>query len=289
MKTVLMLKGLPASGKGTFCADFMKNNKGWKRINKDDLRAMVDSGAYSGKNEKVIVNLRDFLLRYFMNMGYNVIIDDTNLNPIHESNIRRIVDEYNYDSIEYELQVKFFDVPVEECVYRDKNRTNSVGSDVIYNMYNKYLDTHMKLDLKHDSGVYIVDIDGTLAHANGRNMYTTGKELLTDSPNMYLIHLINALSNCATIILVSGRDSRGRKYTEEWLCNNNVEYDFLFMREANDNRADTIIKQEIYNQHIKPFFTVLGVFDDRPSVIRMWKRNNLVVFNCDQRMYHSEF
>lgn len=287
MKTVLMLKGLPASGKGTFCDEFMKSHKGWKRINKDDLRAMVDSGVYSGKNEKVIVSLRDFLLRYFMNMGYNVIIDDTNLNPVHESNIQRIVDEYNK---EYELEVKFFDVPVEECIFRDRNRANSVGSDVIYGMYNKYLDTHthdMVDNTKREA--YIVDLDGTLAHANGRSMYTIGKELLTDKPNRYLINLVNALSISASIIVVSGRDSRGRGHTEEWLYNNNVEYHRLFMRKATDNRADTIIKQEIYDTQIKPYYEVYGVFDDRPSVIRMWKRNNLLVLNCDQRMYHSEF
>lgn len=40
MPKLLVLKGLPASGKSTYAKELV--NKGWKRVNKDDLRAMID-------------------------------------------------------------------------------------------------------------------------------------------------------------------------------------------------------------------------------------------------------
>jgi hypothetical protein len=45
------------------------------------------------------------------------------------------------------------------------------------------------------------------------------------------------------------------------------------MRETNDNRPDTVIKRELYEAHIKGKYNVLGIFDDRPSVCRMWRED----------------
>ena len=52
------------------------------------------------------------------------------------------------------------------------------------------------------------------------------------------------------------------------------------MRKSGDNRADDILKkEEIYHEHIEGKFNILTVFDDRPRVIRMWKKLGLMV--CD--------
>ena len=53
----------------------------------------------------------------------------------------------------------------------------------------------------------------------------------------------------------------------------------LLMRKTGDKRRDTEVKEEIYNEFIKDKYNVLTVFDDRPCVVRMWKRLNLMV--CD--------
>ena len=55
MKLILM-RGLPASGKTTECKNLLLMHKGsYKRINRDDLRAMIDNGKWSKQNEKYIV------------------------------------------------------------------------------------------------------------------------------------------------------------------------------------------------------------------------------------------
>ena len=55
-----MLKGLPASGKSTYAKKLA--NKGWTRVNKDDLRAMLNDGKWSRSNEKFVLKVRDFIV-----------------------------------------------------------------------------------------------------------------------------------------------------------------------------------------------------------------------------------
>jgi len=89
--------------------------------------------------------------------------------------------------------------------------------------------------------------------------------------------------------LLSGRDSCCRNKTEVWLNNQGIEYDELFMRSEGNNEDDAIIKEKIYKEKIENKYNVMAVFDDRPKVRRMWLRNGLYVFSCDQNCYPVEF
>jgi hypothetical protein len=44
-----------------------------------------------------------------------------------------------------------------------------------------------------------------------------------------------------------------------------------------DMRNDSIVKEEIYEEHIKPRFNVRFVLDDRDRVVKMWRENGLKV------------
>ena len=75
------------------------------------------------------------------------------------------------------------------------------------------------------------------------------------------------------VILFSGRDETCRNLTQEWLIENGVHYDDLFMRPKNDNRKDSLVKKELYEQHIKESYDVLFVLDDRNQVVDMWRKD----------------
>jgi len=97
---VIILKGLPASGKSTWAKEFLDNNmfatkgSGWMRINKDDLRAMMHNSKWSKGNEKQILIIRDAAIRSALANGYNVIVDDTNFAPQHIETITKIAESF---------------------------------------------------------------------------------------------------------------------------------------------------------------------------------------------------
>lgn len=73
---LLILKGLPASGKSTWAREHCEKNKDWVRVNRDDLRNM--RGLYwLPKQEKLITKWEDACLISALESGYNVILDST--------------------------------------------------------------------------------------------------------------------------------------------------------------------------------------------------------------------
>lgn len=80
------------------------------------------------------------------------------------------------------------------------------------------------------------------------------------------------------MIIVSGRPEKYKKLTEQWLTWNNIYYDDLYMRKDGDQRKDNVIKQEIL-KHIKEKYEISFAFDDRKSVVDMWREMVCFVFN----------
>lgn len=135
MLRVTMTKGLPASGKTTWAMTQIKQSNGaLKRVSKDDLRAMLDGGKWSGANEKFILTARDRLILAALEAGHSVLVDDTNLVDKHRLHIQELV----RGRAEVVVQ-DFTDVPLETCLQRDRERPNSVGERVIRRMYRDYL------------------------------------------------------------------------------------------------------------------------------------------------------
>jgi thiol-disulfide isomerase/thioredoxin len=93
---IIVLKGIPASGKSTWAKDILAKYPGkYKRINKDDLRAMLDDSKWTKDNEKFVLEMRDYLIQKSLEDGYNVILDDTNLAEKHLNKMKEIAKKWN--------------------------------------------------------------------------------------------------------------------------------------------------------------------------------------------------
>lgn len=276
MKKLLMLSGLPASGKSTEATRLVKE-EGYKRVNKDDLRAMIDSSKWSKENEKEIVECRDLIIINYLDAGYNVVVDDTNLHPSHRETLAEIAD--NCDA---EFEEKFFDVPVMTCIERDSKRGDkSVGAKVIMGMYNQFLKPNPPEWSEDKQNCFVFDIDGTLALMNGRSPYDYSK-VSTDIPNYNITAIARILKTTGLpILVVSGRPDSCAEDTMKWLEDNNIPYDRLAMRQTGDNRSDVIVKREIYEDLIEPEYNVIAVFDDRNSVVDLWRSLGLTCLQVD--------
>lgn len=53
----------------------------------------------------------------------------------------------------------------------------------------------------------------------------------------------------------------------------------LFMRTFQDQRPDDVVKAEIYEQYIAPYWHVPYVLDDRRRVVDMWRKRGLTVLD----------
>lgn len=272
MKKVYILKGLPASGKSTWAKNMVKKNPGcYKRINKDDLRAMLDGGRWSRDNEKMILHIRDMIILESLKSGKHVIVDDTNLHKKHQDRIESLVKG------QASVEVVEFDVSVDECIERDLKRSNSVGEKVIRDMYEQYIKKD-NLIMQDDTlpKAYIFDIDGTLAIKGERSPYDwsrVGEDLL----NIPVYKCLQSLEYTYHIIICTGRDGICEKETKQWLHNNNIHFDDFYMRPEGNNEKDYVIKERMLEEIVKKYY-VVGVFDDRKQVVDMWRSKGLTCF-----------
>lgn len=264
---LIMLKGLPGSGKSTWAIEQCKAS-GYVRVNKDSLRKMI--GSYTRKDEKYILGLRDSIISNSLSSGKSVIVDDTNFHPKHEEWLKRVADTFLA-----EFEVVKFDLPLEDCIKNDLKRLDSVGEKVIRKMYNEYLKPVVPI-VKRDPSlptIIICDLDGTLALHNGRSPYDTDK-CDTDILNKAVASVL--WNRIHPVIFVSGREERHRDKSIQWICYNmQLVAPKLFMRPTGDFRKDFIIKQEIYDREIKGKYNVAFVLDDRDRVVKMWRDNGL--------------
>lgn len=277
LQTVLLTVGLPASGKSTYAKELVTTNKNWARVNRDDLRAMVFNG-FNRKKEKIIVKSEMKLAEFYLSKGMNVVVDDTNLNPKVRDSWKAFCDEHGV-----EFKIKVFDTSLCECIRRDVLRQNSVGEDVLRQMWNQFIVSTYEHNENLPPAI-IVDIDGTLALMNERQPYDWDK-VWTDLPNKPVVDLVSsylktqqASGRECELLIVSGRDGGCREQTEEWIQRNfNFEHKLL-MRPEHDTRDDTQIKSEIYYLYIENEYDVQFVVDDRQKVVDMWRELGLTVF-----------
>lgn len=128
----------------------------------------------------------------------------------------------------------------------------------------------------------IVDVDGTIAHNDGHRKPFEWNKVNGDKPVVGVIKFIQEFIKHmihVEIIYVSGRMDICSSETMVWIGENvSPIMDKLIMRKTGDYRSDVVVKREIYEDQIEPFYDVIGVFDDRNKVVKMWRDIGLTCF-----------
>lgn len=272
----IVLSGIQASGKSTWAKEYCAKNKDYIRVCRDDLRNM--RGDYwIPKQENLITQMEDACIDAALSGGYNVIIDAMHLNQDrNKAREAKIKEKYPNTKFEY----KTFEITLEEAIKRDLARPNSIGEKVITETYNKYFKKEpMKLK-QNDSLIkaIIVDVDGTIAIKGDRSPFDWDR-VGEDAPNKPVVNLVKVLAQAGYIIIfVSGRDEVCRFETKQWIEKHiPLKSYYLHMRKEGDMRKDSIIKKEIFDDHIRDNFYVELVLDDRLSICRLWNEMGLTL------------
>jgi predicted kinase len=290
MTRLLITRGLPASGKTTFARKLQPRVV---RVNRDDLRRMLHGERiYAQWSEGQVTHAQRAMVEALLRAHADVIVDDTNL---RNKTVREWAEMAARLGATFEVH-DFTDVPLEECIRRDVSRPEEdrVGEAGIRRMHARYLaGRNLPLSIPYISEIsheiyepdpdlpsaVLVDIDGTVALMGDRSPYDWAK-VGSDLPNPAVITAVRAMHAAGNaIVFCSGRDAVCRPETEAWLdLYVGVSYESLFMRPEGDGRKDSVVKREIFDQQIRDRWRIVGVFDDRQQVVRMWRALGLTVF-----------
>lgn len=134
-------------------------------------------------------------------------------------------------------------------------------------------------EINSPKGVVIVDLDGTLADGKHRLHLLPTKDLhlteswsefnraaVDDRPIESTIMVVNGLwVSGFGVVVLTGRSDEVQRETAVWLDFYGVKYDCLIMRRHDDNRKDTIIKEDVLRAI--GLDRIVCAFDDSPTVI----------------------
>lgn len=147
-----------------------------------------------------------------------------------------------------------------------------------------------------------VDMDGTLADCGHRLHYINTKprnfnafesECHKDPVHTAVAMVVNAIScfgnfdaddeDAPHVLIVSARQGNREEATRNWLYENNIHFDRIYIRTQGDNRKDDIVKKELLDRIRNDGYNVIFAIDDRKRVKKMLVENGVFVFDVNQK------
>lgn len=135
----------------------------------------------------------------------------------------------------------------------------------------------------------IFDVDGTVANNDHRVHHVENKPrdwdayhslMHLDTVHEPVVALARIIRGTYPLVFCSGRMERYRDLTVEWFKLNEVPFDGFYMRATDDLRDDVIVKRELLGLIRADGWDPVFVVDDRSSVVKMWREEGLVCFQC---------
>ena len=148
MAKIILCRGIQGSGKTTWAKQWVLEDPEHRvRFNNDDIRNML--GKYwVPSREDLVKDLKNTFLWSSMSYGFDIVIDNMNLNPKELEYYNKVLDNWNNSKgivpdvvkPKYYLEIKNFFTPLQEYIERDSKRPNPIGEKVIRGTYERYKD-----------------------------------------------------------------------------------------------------------------------------------------------------
>ena len=259
MNKLILTRGIQGSGKTTWARQWVAEDpENRVRINNDDIRNML--GKYwVTEREPLVSEMKHYLTQAAMDRGYDIVIDNMNLNPREVKSWERAVELNNEDpdGYKYEIEFKDFFIPLEECIRRDAMRPNPIGEKVIRETWKRYkhfiqtteVERHVD-NMRRYTGkpkCIVIDMDSTMCfNVTKRPWFGEGaaEGMINDVPNTGVCEMIRQLQEDFVIIVATGRDTTQEEVTKEWLAKQGINADEFYFRTNGDFRKGVVVKKE---------------------------------------------
>ena len=301
-KKIILCRGIQGSGKSTWAKAWVAEDPEHRiRINNNDLRNMV--GPYwVPTREDVISHTKVEIVKYAMTRGYDIVVDNMNLNPKEIKFWENVINEHNryisspkvvqpaWVQWEYEIEFKDFFIPLDECLRRDANRPNPIGEKVIKETWRKYkhfiqtseVERYVNNLVKPDPEkpyCVVVDMDSTLCfNTNKRPWFGEGaaEGMKNDVENYGVCETVWALAQEYPIVVATGRDTSQAEVTKEWLEKHRISPTEYYFRTEGDYRKGVEVKREQIEK-IMEKYNVLVIFEDCEPIVQKFRDMGLTV------------
>lgn len=292
-RKLIICRGIQGSGKSTWAKQWCHEDpKHRVRFNNDDIRNMLGD-YWVPDREKLVTEAKANMITFALITGYDVVVDNMNLNPKEDTWIRTLCTNIEKDKgIHIDIEYKDFFIPVEECIRRDAMRPNPIGEKVIKDTWRRYRTFIIQQNInemlskrpEHVDGArpaILVDMDATLClNTTGRPYYGEGaaEGMLNDIAVEGICNLVKSLYEKRTIFIITGREGTPEiiEATKKWLDSNSIKVDGLFFRPVKDYSPGAECKKKIYEDNIKGKYNVEFVLDDNYKCVEMWREQGLV-------------
>jgi predicted kinase len=137
---LVVLAGLPASGKSTFSDGLVEN--GFVRLSLDEIRKEIYGDASDLGDWKVTRKIIDERFNAALAANKNIVIDNTHFMRSHRKRVIEIAKAAGY----VDIHVVVMDVTLEECIKRNANRDRVVKEEVIRDMHKMLYGSQFPID-----------------------------------------------------------------------------------------------------------------------------------------------
>ena len=297
-KKLILCRGIQGSGKTTWARQWVEEDpENRVRINNDDIRNMLGKYWVTSR-ENLVSSIKNNMAEEAINRGYDIVVDNMNLNPREVKLWEKVVELNNEDpdGYKYEIEFKDFFIPLEECIRRNAMRPNPIGEKVIRETWKRYkhfiqtseVEKYVNNLIKEDESkpyCLVVDMDSTLCfNTTKRPWYGEGaaEGMINDVPNMGVLRLVEqwtkpgptAYTN--NLIIATGRDTSQEEVTKQWLAKYNIyPQEFYFRREGDYRKGVEVKKEQI--EKILEKYNVVAIIDDCEPIVNMYREMGLTV------------
>lgn len=131
MTTLILMVGIPASGKSTYTK--MKLSPKYKILSSDAIRKELFEDESDQMHNEIVFQTLYERARNLLVSGKDVVIDATNNN----ANIRKKALSH-FEDLNIKRKAIVIETPINECIKRDNERKRHVGENVISNFSNSF-------------------------------------------------------------------------------------------------------------------------------------------------------